>query len=100
MVKPLQMKNDGPVHSRINWTRSFGWSMPLRGAFIEKPTRVIKAGGKTMDAKGQAWDVLRSEPGEDLIIFRTRFDWVPSPWCVNRPNRTRRMPCVWGPFIP
>jgi 8-oxo-dGTP pyrophosphatase MutT (NUDIX family) len=25
------------------------------------------------------WEVLRSEPGPDLVLFRTRYDWVRNP---------------------
>ena len=32
-----------------------------------------------MENKGQAWEVLKSEPGEDLILFRARYDWVRNP---------------------
>jgi 8-oxo-dGTP pyrophosphatase MutT (NUDIX family) len=28
---------------------------------------------------GQPWEVLSSEPGPNLILFQTRFDWVRNP---------------------
>jgi 8-oxo-dGTP pyrophosphatase MutT (NUDIX family) len=33
-----------------------------------------------MDANmKKSWDVIRSEPGPDLVIFRARYDWVKNP---------------------
>ena len=28
---------------------------------------------------GKPWEILRSEPGPDLILFQTRYDWVRNP---------------------
>jgi 8-oxo-dGTP pyrophosphatase MutT (NUDIX family) len=28
---------------------------------------------------GKPWEILRSEPGPNLILFRTRYDWVRNP---------------------
>ena len=27
----------------------------------------------------QAWEVIQSEPGPDLVLFQTRYDWVRNP---------------------
>ena len=32
-----------------------------------------------MENDTSAWEVVKSEPGEDLIIFRARYDWVRNP---------------------
>ena len=33
-----------------------------------------------MDADApKAWDVIRSEPGPDLVLFQARYDWVRNP---------------------
>ena len=28
---------------------------------------------------GKSWEVIKSEPGPNLVLFQTRYDWVKNP---------------------
>jgi ADP-ribose pyrophosphatase len=34
---------------------------------------------QTAGSNGQPWKRIRSEPGPDLILFKSRFDWIVNP---------------------